>query len=130
MIELTVKEVMESVGVLNEIMEQPFHGALAFKISRIIRELRKEVESFNTERDKIIRVFSEKDENGKPVLLENGNIKIRPDLVKECNDEFEKLLGTSIEINAEKLTLKDMDEIEITPKKMESILVLVKGYEE
>lgn len=125
MIELTVKEVMESVGVLNEIMEQPFHGALAFKISRIIRELRKEVESFNTERDKIIRVFSEKDENGKPVLLENGNIKIRSDLVKECNDEFEKLLGTSIEINAEKLDLNELDEIEITPKKMESILVLV-----
>ena len=129
MIELTVKEVMESVGVLNEIMEQPFHGALAFKISRIIRELRKEVESFNTERDKIIRVFSEKDENGKPVLLENGNIKIRSDLVKECNDEFEKLLGTSIEINAEKLDLDELDEIEITPKKMESILVLVDGKE-
>lgn len=129
MIELTVKEVMESVGVLNEIMEQPFHGALAFKISRIIRELRKEVESFNTERDKIIRVFSEKDENGKPVLLENGNIKIRSDLVKECNDEFEKLLGTSIEINAEKLDLDELDEIEITPKKMESILVLVDDEE-
>ena len=129
MIELTVKEVMESVGVLNEIMEQPFHGALAFKISRIIRELRKEVESFNTERDKIIRVFSEKDENGKPVLLENGNIKIRSDLVKECNDEFEKLLGTSIEINAEKLGMEDLDEIEITPKKMESILVLVDDEE-
>lgn len=129
MIELTVKEVMESVGVLNEIMEQPFHGALAFKISRIIRELRKEVESFNTERDKIIRVFSEKDENGKPVLLENGNIKIRSDLVKECNDEFEKLLGTSIEINAEKLDLDELDEIEITPKKMESILVLVNDEE-
>lgn len=129
MIELTVKEVMESVGVLNEIMEQPFHGALAFKISRIIRELRKEVESFNTERDKIIRVFSEKDENGKPVLLENGNIKIRSDLVKECNDEFEKLLGTSIEINAEKLDLDELDEIEITPKKMESILVLVDDKE-
>lgn len=129
MIELTVKEVMESVGVLNEIMEQPFHGALAFKISRIIRELRKEVESFNAERDKIIRVFSEKDENGKPVLLENGNIKIRSDLVKECNDEFEKLLGTSIEINAEKLDLDELDEIEITPKKMESILVLVDDEE-
>jgi len=129
MIELTVKEVMESVGVLNEIMEQPFHGALAFKISRIIRELRKEVESFNTERDKIIRVFSEKDENGKPVLLENGNIKIRSDLVKECNDEFEKLLRTSIEINAEKLDLDELDEIEITPKKMESILVLVDNEE-
>lgn len=129
MIELTVKEVMESVGVLNEIMEQPFHGALAFKISRIIRELRKEVESFNTERDKIIRVFSEKDENGKPVLLENGNIKIRSDLVKECNDEFEKLLETSIEINAEKLGMEDLDEIEITPKKMESILVLVDDEE-
>lgn len=129
MIELTVKEVMESVGVLNEIMEQPFHGALAFKISRIIRELRKEVESFNAERDKIIRVFSEKDEDGKPVLLENGNIKIRSDLVKECNDEFEKLLGTSIEINAEKLGMEDLDEIEITPKKMESILVLVDDEE-
>ena len=129
MIELTVKEVMESVGVLNEIMEQPFHGALAFKISRIIRELRKEVESFNAERDKIIRVFSEKDKDGKPVLLENGNIKIRSDLVKECNDEFEKLLGTSIEINAEKLGMEDLDEIEITPKKMESILVLVDDEE-
>lgn len=125
LIELTVRDVVESVGVLNEIIENPFHGALAFKISRITRELRKELESFNTEKEKLIKIYSEKDEDNKPILLKNGSIKIRPDLIDECNKEFTELLDTKIKINAEKLTLDDLDEIEITPKKMEHLLILV-----
>lgn len=123
MMKLTLREIVSAVSTLNQIINNQFSGSLAFRISRIVRELRKETETFEAERDKIIMKYCERDENGEPVMTGKNSYKIAADKVDECNNEFNTLLDTEVEINANKLDMDDLDEFEITPNQMENIMV-------
>lgn len=123
MIDVTIQDLVKSVSVLNKIMEQPFHGSLAFKLSRIIREVRRELETYEEERKKILSAYGEKDESGNLVLDERGNVKIIPQFKEACQLEFDKLLKTQIVLNVDKIESNELDEFQITPKEMEDLLV-------
>ena len=118
MIALKLSDIVNSTDTFNKIMSQSFKGSLAFKIARLARELEKEMQTFNAERKKIIQKYSQKDDNGEFILDENGNIKFETDKIAEINEEFNSLLNTELEINAEKLPLDKIDEFELTPQEM------------
>ena len=99
-------------------MQQPFKGSLAFKIARLARELEKEMQTFNDERMKIIRKYGKKDENGELVVGEDGNVSFESDKIDELNSEFNSLLETELEINADKLPMDSIDEFELTPQEV------------
>ena len=108
---------------LNKLMQQNFRGSLAFKISRLAREVNKEYETFNGARAKLIEKYAMREEDGNYALNENGDIKIEPDKIKECNDDFEVLLDSSIEINVDKFPIDSIDEFNITPQEMDGLMV-------
>ena len=99
-------------------MQQTFKGSLAFKIARLARELEKEMQTFNDERMKIIRKYGKKDENGELIIDENGNVNFDTDKINDLNSEFNSLLETELEINADKLPVDSIDEFELTPQEV------------
>lgn len=121
MIKVSLNDILNASTTFSTIMNQSFKGSLAFKIARLARELNKEVETFNEERQKILQAYCEKDENGELVTLENGNVKVKDDKIQEFNDEFTSLLNTEIEVNADKLPLDKIDDFDITPQQMLNI---------
>lgn len=121
MIQVNLNDIINASETFSKIMRQTLSGALAFKIARLARELNKEVETFNSERQKILDRFCEKDENGNFAQTEDGMIKIIPEKISDFNNEFQTLLDTEVEINAEKIPLKDIDEIKISPQEMLNI---------
>lgn len=121
MIKVKLGDIVNSVDTFQAIMQQSFKGSLAFKIARLARELNKEMETFNEQRRKIINEYSLKDENGEVKPDENGNIQIIPDRINEFNAEFNNLLGTEVEINADKLPMDKIDDFEISPQQMLNI---------
>ena len=121
MIKVKLGDIVNSVDTFQAIMQQSFKGSLAFKIARLARELNKEMETFNEQRRKIIDEYSLKNENGEVKPDENGNIQIMPDRIQEFNIEFSNLLGTEVEINADKLPMDKIDDFEISPQQMLNI---------
>lgn len=121
MIKIKLSDVVNATETFNKIMQQSFKGSLAFKIARLARELDKEMQTFNTERQKIIQKYGEKDENGELKIDENGNVKFENSKIQEINEEFNSLLNTELEINADKLPMDSIDAFEITPQEMLSI---------
>lgn len=121
MIKIKLNDVVNATETFNKIMQQSFKGSLAFKIARLARELDKEMQTFNTERQKIIQKYGEKDENGELKIDENGNVKFENSKIQEINEEFNSLLNTELEINADKLPMDSIDAFEITPQEMLSI---------
>lgn len=115
MITMTMNDIFNAVPTLREISTKEFPGFVTFKIARIIRELDKEIQLFETEREKIAYKFGEKEENGELIALENGNIKIPEDKIEECNKELQELFNTEVEINASKLPVNIFETIEMTP---------------
>lgn len=121
MIQVKLNDIVNSAETFSKIMQQSFKGSLAFKIARLVRELDKEMQTFNEERQKIIRKYGEKDENGELIIDENNNVKFNNNKIVEVNEEFNSLLNTELEINADKLPEDSMDAFEITPQEMMNI---------
>lgn len=115
MITMTLNDAFNAAPVLREISTKEFPGSTTFKIARLIRELDKELQLFDEERAKIAKKYGEKDENGFLILQENNSIKVSPEKIQECNLELAALFNNEIEINAEKLSVKIFDDIEMTP---------------
>lgn len=125
MITLTLNDIFNAVPALREISTKEFPGSTTFKIARLIRELDKEIQLFEEERMKIANKYGEKDENGNLIPQENGAIKIPDDKVQECNEEFQALFNTQVEINANKLPIEIFDSIEMTPTQAMNLEAIV-----
>lgn len=121
MIKIKLNDVVNSTDTFTKIMQQSFKGSLAFKIARLARELDKEMQTFNSERQKIIEKYGEKDNDGKVITDDKGMVKFDNNKIQELNDEFNTLLDTEIEINADKLPMDNIDDFEITPQEMLNI---------
>lgn len=118
MIKVTLDDILTASNTFSAIMQQSFKGSLAFKIARLARELNKEMETFNEERQKLLQRYCIKDEHGQLEQDENGNVKVAPDKINDFTDEINALLKTEVEVNADKLPMNAMDEFDITPQQM------------
>lgn len=118
MIKVLLSDIVNSAETFNKIMQQSFKGSLAFKIARLVRELNKEMDTFNVEREKIIKKYGKKDDKGELIIGENGTVSFDNDVFPELNSEFDALLNNELEINADKLPMDSIDEFELTPKEM------------
>lgn len=121
MIKVNLNDILNATTTFNKIMQQTFKGSLAFKIARLARELEKEMETFNVERQKLLQKYCVKDENGELRTNDDGTVQVEPDKINEFNEEFSSLLETEVEINAEKLPMDSLDSFDITPQQMISI---------
>ena len=126
MIKVSLNDILNASETFNAIMQQSFKGSLAFKIARLARELNKEMETFNAERQKLLQKYCVKDENGELKINDNGTVQVEPDKINEFNEEFTSLLETEVEINAEKLPINSIDNFNITPQQ---ILTIEKMFE-
>lgn len=125
MITMTLNDIFNAAPALREISNKEFPGFVTFKIARIIRELDKEIQLFEAEREKIAYKYGEKDDNGMLVVLEGGNIKIPDENITECNNELQALFNTEIEINVSKLPLSIFETIEMTPTQAMNLETIV-----
>lgn len=121
MIKVVLNDILNATETFKVIMQQSVKGSTAFKIARLVRELDKEMQTFNDERQKLFQKYAEKDENGELIVDENNLIKFPPENVQTINDELNALLETELEINADKLPLSAADQFELTPQDMMNI---------
>lgn len=113
LIEITLGEIINLTPALKTLMEKSFKGNIAFKISRLARELNKETILFEEEQNKILQRYAEKDEEGNIVYSSDKYIKVSSP--NDYNEEINKLLKTKVEINAGKIPSEFLEAIEISP---------------
>lgn len=115
MITVSVREILNSAEVMQKLSKRQFKGKVAFQIARILRYIDEELKSFNEARSNLIEVYGERDESDNLVMDENNNYKIQKDKITELNQEIEELLNTSIQINADAINMKDIENEDFTP---------------
>lgn len=115
MIEVSVREILNSAEIMQKLSKRQFKGKVAFQIARILRYIDEELKSFNEARSNLIEVYGERDESDNLVMDENNNYKIQKDKITELNQEIEELLNTSIQINADAINMKDIENEDFTP---------------
>ena len=117
MITVTLQDMVNSLNLINSLMNQSLKAKTAYKIARIAREIEKEYKLFDEARLKLINEYGKKDDDGQ-LIEENGNYIINPDNVVDYNNAADELLNTVIEINIEPIDVEELDGIELTPQQM------------
>lgn len=126
LIEISVSTLVECTETLNELIQKPLKIRTAYKIARLAREIQKELELFETTKVSLVKKYGELDENGNPVVLENGNYKIKSESSKEFLAEYQDMLTQKISLNIEPLSLEELEEERFTPQEISSIIDFIK----
>ena len=118
MIKVTIADLLNSTETLQKLSQKDFKAKLAWSIARLLKSAEAEIQSFNETRMNLIKKYGEKDENGELITDDNGNCKIPNANMVEFNDELKDMLDTEVEINANKLSIDLLEDIEFTPSDM------------
>ena len=80
-------QILNLPHVYETILEKNLPFSLAYKLNKLAEAVNKELEFYRNSMTKLIDEYAEK-ENGQPVFLENGDIKIIPEKIKELLDSW------------------------------------------
>lgn len=97
-------------AIFTRFQNEPIQFQVSYPISKNRIAFSNEVEIFNAERQKMIDLYAERDENGKIVMLSPIEVKIKADLKMECDVAFTKFMNKMIEINVLPIFVKDVME--------------------
>jgi hypothetical protein len=118
MIKVKISDLINSTETLQKLSQQDFKAKLAWSIARLLKSAEVEIQEFNTTRMNLIKKYGEKDENGELITDENGNCKIEQNSVDAFSTELNELINTEVEINANKIKVEQLEEINFTPSEM------------
>ena len=120
MIRVTLNDILNNIEIFKTISEKILPIKTAYKIARLLRELNHESTLFDESRHKIIEKYAERTETGE-IKMDDNNVSIQPNLIQQCNQELIDLLNTVLEINANKISLNDLEDIELSPSQILSL---------
>ena len=118
MIQVKISDLLNSTETLQKLAQKDFKAKLAWSIARLLKAAEAEIQSFNETRMNLIKKFGEKDESGELITDEKGNCKIEPDNIEEFSKELNDLIDTEVEINANKIKMDLLENIDFTPSDM------------
>lgn len=125
LINTTIREILSSVSFFNDLSQQKLRARTAFKVAKILRLLEAEIVNFETAKQAIFNKYGEKDDDGNFINKDNM-IVVKPELADDYNREATELLDTKIEIQAEPLTLEELEDTNFAPEDIRNIVNFIK----
>lgn len=103
---LKLGELVQAKDGLVQLSQKELPIKSAYKISRILKAASSELENYEEQRTKLIKKLGKE---------EGGNISVPPEKKEEFIKELEGLLEVEVDINAEKIDVKEFGNISISP---------------
>ena len=109
MYKVTAKDIMDSVEVLKKLMEKDLKAKTSYKISRLVREVEKELNEINKTYQGIVIKYGEpSEENSDQYVVKENNIE-------EYNKEINEFLMSEVELNVNKIPIEELENENFTP---------------
>ena len=130
MIKLTISELLNSTEVLQRLSKTDLKARLSWQVARLLKAADEEIQSFNETRMNLVKKYGEKDENGELITDDQNNCKIPNESTLEFSNQLNELINTEVEINANKIKIADIENLDFTPAEMNMLEPFVDFDEE
>lgn len=120
-----MKDIISSPEILGGISKKSLKARVAYKLARIIREIDNEFSLFQKSREQLISKYAEKDNEGKIIFNDEGNCVIEKDKIDLFNKEINELLETNVELNADYISLNDIENENFTIEQMNILSLFI-----
>lgn len=97
----------------------------AYKFSKLTRLLEKELTFYQEEFAKIVDVYANKNEDGKPIYIDGETIEIVPGKEKECADKVYELRNLEIQIDGISFTIQELEALSLSIEEISCIISLI-----
>lgn len=106
-------------------LERDLPFKTAYKFSRLQEKISKDQEFYNRQLQRVIEKYSEKDEKGMPIVVDNDQVKIIPECVKIAEQEVIELRDTEVDDINVFFTLDEFEGLEIKPSELQGLLPFI-----
>lgn len=97
-----------------------------YKISKLFKVIEEESEFYTTNLNKIITDYAEKDENGVPVLTEDGKgVQLKQEDIAKAEQAITELWDLDIEIPDVQFSFDELEPIELTVEEFNYLLPFI-----
>ena len=118
-------ELINCNAVLNELSNNKSNNIKSvYKIAKINRELKRELELVEEQRLDIVRKYSAIDDQGKPIV-ENQQYVIPDENKAKLQQELNEFLSIEVRVHIEPLTLEDLDGFNISSKQITELFTIM-----
>ncbi len=109
---IKVLELKEIVKVINKIMSSDFPIVVSFRLSKMIKPI-----------NDILKIVTEKEEQlyKKYGETNKDKINVKPENFDIFNKEFYEFVNEEVDINVDKINIKDIEKVELKPIEIELI---------
>ena len=114
-------DILNSSPVFQKISTQELKGIQAYKISKMLSIIQKQINLYNDARDKLLKECCIKNDDGLMQVDQNGQVTLQQDKIKYFNQEIDKVLHVDIELNIPLLQISDLEQFILTPEDINKI---------
>ena len=125
MIKIKINDLLNTTETLQKLASKEMKAKLSWQIARLLKSAEKEIQDFNETRMNLINKYGEKGEDGNLITDDKGNCKITPDSVNTFSAELNELVQSEVEINANKIRIDDLENIDFTPAEMAALEIFI-----
>ena len=117
-------QLVNSIGVLNKLLTCELNIKTQFNLDKNVKEIDKILESYNASRKKLIEKYCDKDEENKPLII-NNQYTFKENL-DEFNKEFNELNSIENDIKIIKFSIDELEGVKVNSTELASINYMIK----
>lgn len=107
-------QVLSILGIYDRVRESKVPAKVAYKFNKLCLALNDDAEFYKTELNKIIQQYGEKHEDGTFVFLDEGSIKIKPEVYDDARKEISNLDNLDVDAPDVKFTVDELDGLQLS----------------
>lgn len=107
-------QINEIIKLINKLKEKKFNISTQYKLIKIEKSILEEQEIFQEQIQVNCSEFFERDDNGNPLINDDGGYKIKKDKINECYSLMNKMTSLQIQIPDIYFSLDELTELDLT----------------
>lgn len=116
------------IGLLKNNSSTVLPTALSIKLARFKREVDANLDIYREVLTKLVNNCAQMNDNGTPIIDENGNILLKPEKQQEWQEHYSDLENTKLNVSIT-FTNDEIEKLKLTPAEAEVMLKLIKDPE-
>lgn len=120
-------EIIDFTNLYEKIKDDKMPLKTAYKFSRLMRYLEKEIGFYQAEFAKVLQTYGKKDNEGNLAISQDGeSIEILPGKEVECNTKILELRNLDVTVEGFEFTLEELENLSLTLNEVSCMLSLIK----
>lgn len=118
---LSNKKIVTDSMILMDISRKELPIKVSYALAKNISKIEKELEIYNSERQKLLDKYCIKDENGENKVDENNQLKIQEVYLKDWEQDIKELQNIELEIDIHKFKIDELNGYNMAPSELMAI---------